>query len=384
MRPFITMALLLAAIPTSALAQEGETPTAFRTLPERTKLNILEQRDVLAPAGSDDSIERGLKFNLDVSEDESSVSMQLGQASTPSGSGTSTNWQVKLTVPIEGLEDFKPGSDLDLMSDGTKLTFSFSFLSFDGSAGAFTSGEFQRYIWEPALEECADRGVRAGANLETAKKDCGLYPPGTGSGMDLRPRIPTSAYATQFMTPVLVDRMNRLLVGDIVRVGVEGAVGFDKMKYVDPATLAVMEPNKTQASGSLFIAWYPGTSKSVLTGRIEYQNGFEAQKEQAVCRPVVVDPATDCVTGSLMPRHVERANISVEYRRVFSVNSNLGSFAIAPKATYDTLSNEFEGVFPVYFIPTDAGPFSPGFEVKYSSKTGEVTTGFFVRSTFKF
>ena len=94
MRPFITMALLLAAIPTSALAQEGETPTAFRTLPERTKLNILEQRDVLAPAGSDDSIERGLKFNLDVSEDESSVSMQLGQASTPSGSGTSTNWQV--------------------------------------------------------------------------------------------------------------------------------------------------------------------------------------------------------------------------------------------------------------------------------------------------
>ena len=388
MRYLIPLGLLLGATPITAFAQADSDPTptgtptpALARPPANAPVAVqdaLDLRDVKAPAGRDDFLGEGLDFNVDVSDDQSSVSVQFGQASIPSDSSLSTNWQIKLTTPITGIDNLKPGSQIDLLSDGTKLTFSFSFLSFGGTADSFTSGRFQAEIWPATIQKCMEKRGEGGANDEEARYNCEYYT--AGSEKD-KLRVPTSQFATTYLDENVI---NRVLYGDIWRGGLEGSVGFDKFEYVDPATLAKMDPNKTQASGSAFLSWYPAGRTSVLNLRAEYQNGFEAQKEQAVCKPVVIDPAVDCVTGSLMPKHVERANLSVEYRQLFDVNSELGSFAISPKATYDTLSSEFEAVFPIYFIPAKAGPFSPGFEVKYSSKTDEVTTGFFVRSTFKF
>lgn len=79
---------------------------------------------------------------------------------------------------------------------------------------------------------------------------------------------------------------------------------------------------------------------------------------------------------------MERVNLSVEYRRLLDSGWSLGSFAISPRVSIDTLSGDYELEFPLYFIPRGDWPIAPGVRVSYSSEKNDVQFGAFLNWSF--
>ncbi|AQR73913.1 hypothetical protein BXU08_09865 [Sphingomonas sp. LM7] len=180
-----------------------------------------------------------------------------------------------------------------------------------------------------------------------------------------------------------ISRINRIYRAPMWRYGATGSVGLAQFKFIDSASLSERAPNKPQFKVAAFGAWYGADGVSAVLLGAEYQNAFEAAEDALVCKPVVVDPEEDCTTGApTPPANIERVNLSVEYRRIFDGGWGAGQFAISPKATFDTLSNEFVAELPIYFIPRKESQFSPGLRLSYSSKTDEPSFGVFMRTSF--
>ena len=341
---------------------------------------VLTDRDVPPPAGRPGILKPGFTFDIETSEDGSTVSAQLSGGSIrqrgrnvdgqPKHKPFGSNWLVKVTVPIEGLEALqKPGATLDLLQNGTKINFSYSFLRFGGAGETLSGGPFLTQIMPAARKACKERVDLAAARAEDHLKYCDSV-------------WPDPEFARGYLGEAAVNES--LYGGGMWQGGIEGALSVARFDYIDPTTLATLSPEKTSGSVSGFLSYYPSDAMSMWGARAEYQNGFKAGETQAICKPVVVDPAVDCVSGLPAPVHTERLNVSFEYRRVIDTGLDVGDFAISPRVTYDTLSNEAIAEFPVYFLPAKAGPFSPGVTATYSTKTEELSLTFFVRTSFTF
>jgi hypothetical protein len=348
-------ALAAAAAPGAAMAQEVRPPAEARTV------------TVASPAGRTDSMLDGIDFDLQFDDKEQKASMAIGDTrarnwETDREAGQrSLTWLLRLDVPVSDPKDITPKATIDALSDGGKLTFNLSLLNLRSAAWNLVdpSSPFQRDLIPEAQRKCTA--------LADPKLDC----------------TQTSAqFARRYLNNA---RVNRSIFYPMTRIGAEGSLGFDRFEYLDPATLAKQNPSKLQFGAALYFIYYPSDRLSTVVLRAEYQNAFEARDEQRVCKPVVVDPAVDCVQNArIEPQHIERANLSLEYRRLFELPENVGSVAISPKATVDALTGDYEGEFPIYFLPKKAGPVSPGIKVSYSSRDGQVRYGAFLKSTFNF
>lgn len=324
-----------------------------------------------APAGRTDSFLRGVAFDLEVGDEESQASAQIGGYSTRNvfSEGSTRQlgqtWALKLSVPFGGTDDLTSRASLDALTNGPKLTATYSIFGFRSGARNLTSPRF-RSLMDQARASCERQ-----ADDQAAIDACRNAPP-------------NPAFARRHL-PGRTAEINRSLFSGIWRLGAEGAVSVNRFDFIDVATLEERDETKAQFSAALFGAYYPSDGMSAWIGRVEYQNAYEAGDASIICRPVVVDPADDCVQGvPTPPENVERLNLSVEHRRIFDTGWRHGSFAISPQATLDALSEEFELEFPVYFVPRGDWPVAPGFSVTYSSEKDEVDFGLFLRSTFSF
>jgi hypothetical protein len=356
---FAAMALLSCSVAPRVAAQD-----ALGVLSSKEARPAL--RSSAAPAGRTDSLMDGVDFDAEYDEDEQRASVQFGKIRvrnlrTSNGQvQRASSWLVRATVPVSNTENLSAWKPLDALSDGAKLTFSFSRLRFPSAAERVFSREFAS-----VMAEAHARCVATGA------MDCGAPPV-----------PPNLDYARKYLDD---GRVNRAAFSGIVRFGGEAALGADRFEHVDPLTLAEKKPSKLQASAGLFLIYYPADAMSTLVARVAYQNAFEKAEPQEVCKPVVVDPVADCVRDArLAPKHVERANLSIEYRRMFDLGSSAGMIAISPKMTFDAVSGAFEAGLPLYFVPAKEGPISPGISVTYSSKSDQVRFGAFLKSTFSF
>lgn len=370
MRTFsLLVALMATSWPTVAAAQgAGASPDTAELGP-------------LAPAGRSESALDGVSFDISLDDDAPSASVQVGGFLVDNRPGvngraaTQSNWlwSAKATAPIGGATDLSARSTLDALADGSRLTLSISHGRFASGTGNLNE--------EPFLGYMASARVNCVAEAERNRE----YTPEERAAEVTRcnnvPRNPQFARQYSDASPAAVNRA--LFGGFTFRVGGEASIGVDRFTYINAATLAEIEDTKVQYSGALFFTWYPSDAMSALIARGEYQRGYEAAEEALVCRPVVVDPADDCVTGiSGPPSRIERLNFSLEYRRVFDLRLRQGMIAISPRATIDALTGEVEVDFPIYFIPRGTSPVSPGIRATYSSERGEVVFGVFLKTTF--
>lgn len=371
----LPLALLFFSVPTLAVAQSDieQPPTN-----ERGGENLVAP----APAGRSANLLQGVAFDLAVSEEESEASVEIGGYSSRLVSlderpeQTNFNWSLKLAVPIGGQTDLTADTTLDALTNGPSLTLSAGIFGFRSAAHNLFSDSFQ-VIMHDAGEECVRNASRASsateAQIQTAIASC----------RDQASR-PDPEFAAQHST-YSDAAINRSLLSGMWRLGFQARVGVNEFQFIDPATLSELEETKFQFSVGLVGALYPDDAMSAIIAGVEYQNAFEAADDAILCRPVVVDPSTDCLSGSpSAPEHVERLNLSVEYRRLFQGAPGGGSFAISPKGMIDALSGEFELELPLYYVPAWDLPIAPGVALTYSSEDNELDFGVFLRTSFSF
>jgi hypothetical protein len=360
-----TCSPLLAALPLLIAS-----PAVAQIRPERVVAETPAQATPPEPAGHTGGFLNGLAFELEVSEEESTASAELGGwFRSERGSGESSvtqyngNWSVAASLPVGGADDLTSSSTLDALRDGVKLTGSLSFFRFRSAAHNLASEAF-REAMRDANRNCIAQEENDALCSERPDPDFAIRYSGRGR-----------------------EGINRILYRGILQAGVDVSLGFDRFEYFEASTLAKRDDDELQFGAGLFVAYYPASGTSGIIGRVEYQNAYQAVEDAVVCRSVVVDPDEDCAFGAgAPPEHVERLNISAEYRRAFDLRRSNGSLvgmlAISPKVTVDALSGEHELEVPVYYVPRGDWPIAPGVSLTYSSEDDEVGFGVFLRTSF--
>lgn len=321
------------------------------------------------PAGRSDDILDGIAVDFAVSDDDPEASVEVGNSWTlRRGSNArglpeylNANWNIKLTVPLAGDDDLTSSSTLFGVLNGPKLTVNLGLFGF--RVADLQTDEFGT-IMTRAFERCQRE-----ATTDAERANCTPR------------RDPAFARQHGFSDA----EINRTIFGWMWRVGFEGSIAANQYDYVEAATLTRRQDTHMTYGAALVAGFYPPDGVSAILLRGGYERGYESEDKRIICRPVVVSPVTDCVTGVPTPAsRTEALNFSLEYRRIFDTGRRSGSLAMSPRFTIDALSGEFEAELPVYFIPRDSNfPISPGVSIGYSSEKDEVSFGVFLRTTFK-
>lgn len=196
--------------------------------------------------------------------------------------------------------------------------------------------------------------------------------------------MPTNPFLRRF--PVTsIAQLNRALLSPVSGFGIEASVGADRYEYRTPLTLAENGDTKIQFSTKVYAILFPSDGVSMLTVSAGYENSYEAQDETILCRTVVANPNSDCVNAAPgPPEKVEKLPLELEYRRAFQPIRGFGQFAIAPRAAFDALSNEYELELPVFLKIQGTNAIMPGATVIYDSGHDKLTFGLFLRKSFSF
>jgi hypothetical protein len=179
--------------------------------------------------------------------------------------------------------------------------------------------------------------------------------------------------------------INRSRLDPGYAVGVEWSVGMDRFDYRTPITLVEHSRTEPNFSVKTYFSYFPSDAMSMFTIAAEYKNAFEAQHDQILCPAVITNPNDDCQRAPPgPPRNSESLSASLEYRRVLGSLGRLGQVAIAPRASIDAISGEYELALPVYLRPRSDFGLLPGLSVTYNSKDDEVIFGVFLKRSFSF
>lgn len=310
----------------------------------------------IAPPGRDDGFFslRKVTTDFEISSDEPSSTVTYSDVSVRNGDGRqwSTTWNLGVTVPVGGKDDVTAKS-IDSLANGFKVSASLSLFSFRSVADALARLEPEAHRACEAVEHVGKGQAPCNFRLEEDK-------------------------TRKYLSDEYVDRKE--LYTRSLRIGVSGAVGFDRFDYIDPASLGENHATKPQFKIGLFTNLYPADNVSVLVANVEYQNAFEANDATVLCLTPASDPGKDCKHGVPgAPHNVEHANLSLEYRRALRLGG--WQLGLAPRGEIDAVSGEWSAEFPLYYIPKD-GRTLPGVKVDYSSKKDSWDVSLFVRSKF--
>lgn len=222
------------------------------------------------------------------------------------------------------------------------------------------------------LREVATEAQEGASNL---RDECNVHVGG---------RYPTRQFAIDH-SGISEAAINRATLEPGYAIGIEGSVGLDVFDYRTPVTLT--EHSRTQPNFSIktYFTYFPSDAMSMLTIAAEYRNEFKAQDEQILCPPVVNNPNDDCRTAPPgPPTNSDSLLLSAEYRRVLRNFGRLGQVAIAPRASIDALSGEYELTLPIYLRPRSDFGLLPGLSFTYNSEHDEFIVGVFLKRSFNF
>lgn len=331
------------------------------------------------PPGRTVDIVSGGDVALDVNEKKSELTLGyswLGRSQQIVGADgrqlrlARSTLNLELSLPVGGTDNLLSRDTFDGLADGPSLSFSWTWFG-TRSADRLSNAQFSRIT-------------------ETARARClrGLGPPDidplSAERCNFRADHRTVDFA-QGYSGLSEGAINRAILSPGHAVGIEASVGFNVFDYRTPQTLVEHSDTRPQFAFKIYGSLFPSDAMSAWTLSAEYQNGFEAQDDQILCPVVVANPNDDCVRAPPgPPRNTESLQFALEHRRVLGTITSLGEIAIAPQATYDAISNEFELSLPVYLrLERDLG-LLPGVTVTYNSEKNNVVVGLFLKRSFSF
>ncbi|HEX8668722.1 MAG TPA: hypothetical protein VF727_10165 [Allosphingosinicella sp.] len=359
--------------------------TAFAKIPSPAAQPAAQPEDVTPPAtdvpGETLNLVSGGAADLEIDPKKSELTLgyawaarlQEVEADGFTANVVKDSVSVELTLPLGGGDNLLKREAFDGLADGPSLSFSWTrFQTRSGDPWDLGRNARLRRIVADTVALCKQQ-VEAGQAEDYTFEKC------ERSG-----EMPTNPFLRRF--PVMsIAALNRALLSPVSGFGIEASIGADRYEHRTPVTLAENRNTKVQYSAKAYAILFPSDGVSMLTASVSYENSYEAKDETVLCRAVIADPRADCVKASSgPPTNVEKLPLELEYRRTFQSIKGLGQFAIAPRAAFDALSNDYELELPIFLKLAGRNTIVPGASVSYDSRHGEVIFGFFLRKPFKF
>lgn len=374
------MSALDLIVSAAALAAQGGTDAAPPSATSQPYVSATSVPASDVPGRTADVISGGA-FDLDINEKKSEMTLsyawgahiQWNDAQNRQAEAVQNAFTAELTLPLGGGDNLLTREAFNGLADGPSL--SLSWTSFGMRAGdpmdAQRNPMIARYAREAA--QVCEAGVQAGSVTDFTVEQCRLYA-----------TRPERVFLRRF-SGRSIPELNRAMLSLVTGYGIEASVGTDRFNFRTPVTLAENSATRRQFSVKAYGILFPPDGVSMLTGSARYESSYEALDDQILCRAVVVNANDDCVSAPPgPPNHVEKLQLEVQYRRVFSEIPSLGRFAIAPRVAFDALNNDYELELPIYLIPSGTNRILPGFTISYDSRHDEVVLGLFLRRAFSF
>lgn len=347
--------LVLSAMPAAALAQSDPSPPPA------------------ASQRSDDPLS-GISLSLDVAEEESKGSVSiagyfikptLNEMSTP-GRRTAIGWKLGVEVPIGGSDDVLESATLDKLGDGTKLSGSITFMSYSTDPLRVDSGPFGD-LMEHAKKRCEADAKRAGTDPSACKY--------IGNSPDyIRKHDPSSVLA-----------MNRVLYGGFWTAGLKGSVSLKRYSWVSAGTLDKNTASPSGYSATLYGVYYPSDAVSAWKMEAEYSSAPKQTDPEIICKAVIANPNTDCVSAPAnAPTREDALVFRGEYRRFFPFGGGKGGIGVALTGSVDVLTGDYGIEVPVYLSIPGTSAIAPGLKFGYASKDDEFGVSLFIKTSFSF
>ncbi len=346
--------LLLAALPSAALAQGDPNP-----------LPAASQR-------ADDPLS-GISLSLDVAEEESKAGASIaGYFTKPSleemsapGQRIAVGWKLGIEVPIGGSDDVLEGATLDKLGDGTKLSGSVTFLGYRADPTRVDRKEFKALMVK-AKERCL-------ANAETDAERAGCNYVG-----------PSPDYIRKH-DPSAVLAMNRVLYGGFWTAGLKGSVSLKRYSWISTGTLDKNTASPSGYSATLYGVYYPADAVSAWKLEAEYASAPKQADPEIICKAVIANPNTDCVSApASAPIREDALILRGEYRRFFPFGDGKGSIGAALTGSVDVLTGDYGFELPIYLSIPGTSAIAPGIKVGYASKDDEFGVSLFIKTSFSF
>lgn len=327
-----------------------------------------------APPGRSLDYFKGGSVALEVAEKKSSLTLgyQLvhhctrGSEDNLSYRTRHEAYKIELSLPLGGSDNLLDSKTFGGLGDGAGLTVAYTLFG-TSNRDRFDDPPFRAFVAQ-ALANCL-----AQAEQEADRTKC-----------ETDAAHPRTDFVRQY-SRASEAAINRAILSPGWAVGVEGGVGLNQFKYQAPLTLEAGRTTKPYYSLKVYGAYFPADAMSAFTLSGEYRNTYKAQDDEILCRSPVVKPNEDCVKAAPgAPRHGDALLVAAEYRRVLGKLPHVGQVALAPQATLDTLSGDYELSLPVYITPTRNIGVLPGFSITYSSKERDWVFGVFLKQTFGF
>ena len=315
----------------------------------------------------------GVDFALDIDEKKSEAAFSLAwlwDNRDPSEDRRSvrisrTTLNLGLTLPVGGADNLFASETFDAFAKGPTLSFGLTWYGWTSRAPERMRGPRMQRLMAEAVQNCIENPGEG-----RTREYCEAY----------RNR-PETVFAQEYTREP--QRVLRALGSPANGFGVQAELGFDRFEFRTPLTLAENDRTEPNFSATAAYFHFPADGASLFSLSLNYENRFKARDAEILCRPVVADPNTDCVSApSGSPRHVEMLSPGVEYRRNLGSIPGLGSIGIAPQASYDVIGDNYRLELPVYLTPDGDPDFLPGLSFTYESEDDNFTVGLFLRKRF--
>jgi hypothetical protein len=326
-----------------------------------------------SPPGRTLGLLEGADVALEISEEDSEMTLgyawdRVRRTVTGDGRGvriSHSTLNLKLTLPVGGADNLLSSKTFDGFAAGPKIGVGWTWFGWT-SRDRFDEAAFGK-IMNAAVRRCKD----GDGPKKLTEEECSRY-----EGR------PNRRFAIDY-SGVSEARINSTLLNSALGFGVQGKLGFDVFDYRTPATLDENSQTLPNFTATASVFYFPSDGISLLSGFIEYENSFEAQDAEILCRPVVVVPNDDCASAAPgPPSNVETLSPGIEYRRVLGSVAGLGKFAIAPLAKYDVIGHTYKVELPIYLSPEGDSDFLPGLSLSYDSGDEGFVVGVFLKKTF--
>jgi len=403
------------------LSPAATAPTPPPTAQRNEAQNLVP---IAAPPGGTLDITTGGSIALDVSEKKSSLTLGYSwsrQSHSPLDENglrlSRTTFNVELSLPVGGSDNLLLGSTYRGLRNGPSLSGSLTL--FDSRASDNLDSRDFADIMARASTGCPQHAAAAAARATEAESNAAAAQNAVATATDqaraanrardLQGAAEVAREAAETMglecsrhadpannyrpnRQFAIDHsgtaeavINRATLQPGIAVGIEGSVGLDVFDYRTPITL--VEHSRTEPNFSIkaYFTYFPSDAMSMFTIAAEYKNEFKAQGEQILCPTVVNNPNDDCRHAPPgPPTSNDSLLLSAEYRRVLRSLGRLGQIAIAPRASIDTLSGEYELTLPIYLRPRNDFGLLPGLSFTYNSEDDEFIVGVFLKRSFNF
>lgn len=260
-----------------------------------------------------------------------------------------------------------------------------SFATLDGLASGLNTG-FRHTLYFGRVPNAAV--INANPTIQDAQEKCVATNPDEEQNCTEFAALYSDRYLSAAQQDAVADAVFDEIVAGSYGKTFSGSVGYDEFDFFPDAAFEEDTVECISLSTGVGFIYFPSRGNSFLLEG-NFQRTFDGADDATRCQttPNTGNDFLSCVTGAFAgPTREENLILRTQYRQSISLSEGglLPNIAIAPRAEFDALSNNYSFDLPIFLVGSKDGKMVVGLRLGYQDEDndGEFKIGAFYGTAF--